>query len=72
MHDPDHHHTIEKLIETIGSKDECLRLGFVGKDDNETLYLTPVGTGFLIDVEGRDIQSIAEAYAAGFEQGHGF
>ena len=71
MHDPDHYHTIEKLIEIIGSKNECLRLGFVGKDDNQTLYLTPVGTGFLIDVEGQDIQSIAEAYAAGFEQGHG-
>lgn len=70
MYDPDHHKMIESLIERVGSKAECLRLGFLGKDDNETLFLTPAGFGYLLDVGAREIDNIAEAYAAGFQQGH--
>lgn len=69
MYDPDHHKTIEALIDRVGSKDEGLRLGFIGKDDNETLFLTAAGMGYLLDVGAREIGTVAEAYAAGFEQG---
>jgi len=70
MYDPDHHKIIGSLIDRVGSKEECLRLGFLGKDDNETLFLTAAGFGYLLDVGAREIDTIAEAYAAGFQQGH--
>jgi len=68
MHDPDHKKTIAKLIEQFG-KEDCLKIGLLGKDD-ETLFLTALGTGFLIDVEAAEIKTLTEAYAAGFEQGY--
>ncbi len=37
MYDPDHHRTIAQLIDHVGNKQECLRLGFLVNDDNETL-----------------------------------
>ncbi len=67
MYDPDDHKTIESLIEKVGSKEECLRLGFIDKDDNETLYISTAGLGYLLHVVARDVNSLAEAYAAGFD-----
>ena len=68
MHDPDHHKTIANLIHLVGGKDECLRLGFLGQDDNQTLILSPLGLGYLIDVVAGDVESLAESYALGFAQ----
>ncbi len=68
MHDPEEHNTIKKLLKLF-SEQECLRLGFLVKNDNQTLGVTVVGTGFLLDIEARDITTLHEAYAAGFDQG---
>ena len=70
MYDPDHHKTIARLIECVGSQAECLRLGFLIRDDNATLYLSPAGNGYLIDVVASNITALPDAYAAGYEQGH--
>jgi len=70
MYDPDHHRTIAQLIDHVGNKEECLRLGFLVNDDNETLRLSPVGMGYLIDVVAADVNTLPEAYAAGYKQGH--
>jgi hypothetical protein len=69
MYDAEKHKTILGLIERVGSEKECLRLGFLGRDDNETLFLTSAGMGYLLDVVARDTKTFAEAYAAGYEQG---
>lgn len=70
MYDEDHHKTITQLISRIGSQEECLRLGFLAKDDNATLHLSPAGMGYLIDVVAADLTALPEAYAAGYIQGH--
>lgn len=69
MYDPDHHRTIAQLIDRVGSKQECLRLGFWVNDDNETLRLSPVGMGYLIDIVAADVNDLPDAYAAGYRQG---
>jgi hypothetical protein len=69
MRDPEIHKMVGKLIEKVGSRDECLRLGFLGKDDNETLFVTASGGDFLFGVIARDIDTLAEAYAAGWRKG---
>lgn len=69
MLDHDTHKTISELIEKIGSQEECLRLGFLDKDDNETLFLTPIGLGYLLDVVATELNTLEDAYAAGFKQG---
>jgi hypothetical protein len=70
MHDEDHHKTIAQLIGRIGSQEECFRLGFLAKDDNATLHLSPAGMGYLIDVVASDVSALPDAYAAGYKQGH--
>ena len=70
MYDEDHHKTIAQLISHIGSQEECLRLGFLQKDDNATLHLSPAGMGYLIDVVAADLTALPEAYAAGYKQGY--
>jgi len=70
MYDEDHHNTIAQLIRRIGSQEECLRLGFLAKDDNATLHLSPAGMGYLIDVVTSEIKALPAAYAAGYKQGH--
>ena len=70
MYDEDHHKTIAQLISRIGSQEECLQLGFLAKDDNATLHLSPAGVGYLIDVVASDITTLPDAYAAGYKQGH--
>lgn len=69
MLDHDAHKTISGLIEKIGSQEDCLSLGFLDKDDNETLFLTPIGLGYLLDVVAAEVGTLEEAYAAGFKQG---
>lgn len=69
MYDEDHHKTIAQLISRIGSQEKCLRLGFLGKDDNATLRLSPAGLGYLIDVVACDISALPDANAAGYKQG---
>ena len=69
MYDPGHHRTIAQLIDQIGNKQECLRLGFLVKDDNEILHLSPVGMGYLIDVVAGDVTALPDACAAGYRQG---
>ena len=70
MYDEDHHRTIVQLISHIGNQEECLRLGFLSRDDNATLHLSPAGMGYLIDVVAGDITTLPDAYAAGYKQGH--
>ena len=69
MHDPDDHKIIRKLLDLFGET-ECLRLGFLGRDDNATLYVSPKGLGYLLDVIAAELVSIPEAYAAGYDQGY--
>lgn len=70
MYDPDHHRMITQLIDHIGNKQECLRLGFLVNDDNETLRLSSVGKGYLINVLAAGVNALPDAYAAGYKQGH--
>lgn len=69
MYDAEKHKTIERLVDEFGEK-VCLRLGILGKDDNETLFLTKAGMGYLIQVTAADIKTTHEAYAAGYQQGY--
>ena len=57
------------MIRHIGSQEECLRLGFLSKDDNATLHLSPSGMGYLIDVVASEITALPDVYAAGYIQG---
>ena len=70
MYDEDHHNTIAQLIRRIGSQEECLRLGFLAKDDNATLHLSPAEMGYLIDIVAGDVNTLPDAYAAGYKQGY--
>jgi hypothetical protein len=69
MYDPDDHKTINALLGHFG-KSECLRLGFLSRDDNATLYVSPKGFGYLIDVLAAERSSVHEAYSAGYDQGY--
>lgn len=69
MYDEDHHKTIAQLITLIGTKEKCLSFGFLVKDDNATMYLSPAGLGYLLDVVARDVSALPDAYAAGYIQG---
>lgn len=44
-------------------------LGFLAKDDNAPLHLSPTGMGYLIDVVTGDISALPDAYAAAYTQG---
>jgi hypothetical protein len=69
MHDPDDIKIINTLRNQFGEA-ECLRLGFLGKDDNATLYVSAKGLGYLLEVVAGEIASNHEAYAAGYDQGY--
>jgi hypothetical protein len=58
--------TIETLARLLDGIDECKRLGFV-KVDEGVLHLTVSGLGFLLRVRARDVTSVAEAFAAGYD-----
>lgn len=69
MHDPNDYKIITKLLDHVGEA-ECQRLGFLSKDDNATLRISPKGLGYLLDVLAAELTSLHEAYAAGYDQGH--
>lgn len=69
MHDPNDHKIIRKLLNHFGEP-ECLRLGFLGKDDNATLYISAKGLGYLLDVLAAERVTFHEVYAAGYDQGY--
>lgn len=68
MYDKDNHKIIGSLIDKLGSKEECLRLGFLDKNDNETLIITTAGYGYLLQVVAAEVDTLAGAYAAGYQQ----
>lgn len=69
MYDPDDHKIIRKLLDLFGET-ECLSLGSLGRDDNATLYVTPKGLGYLLDVIAAALRSLPAAYAAAYDQGY--
>jgi hypothetical protein len=68
MYDPDEHKIIATLLAQLGDA-QCQRLGFLGRDDNATFFVTAKGLGYLMDVVAADCDSLEEAYAAGYDQG---
>lgn len=60
---------VGSLIEKIGSAEACYRLGFLVEADNGELAYTGAGFGYLLQVEAAELDSLAEAYAAGYQQG---
>ena len=69
MFNPDTKKTIRHLQELLGQQ-TCLNCGFLGRDDKATLFLTPQGTGYLLDIVTQDVDKPHEAYAAGYQQGY--
>lgn len=70
MYDPNDHKIIATLLARFGDL-ECLRLGFLARDDNATLFVTAKGLGYLLDVVAADCTTLQDAYAAGYDQGLG-
>jgi hypothetical protein len=58
---------IEQLARSLGGIAECLRLGFVYENEQGVIALSSAGLGFLVYVRARDITSVAEAFAAGYQ-----
>jgi len=58
---------IESLVESLGSLAECKRLGFIFQDGQGIMSLSVAGLGYLLFVKARNITSLAEAFAAGYE-----
>jgi hypothetical protein len=69
MYDPNDHKIIATLLAQFGDLD-CQRLGFLGRDDNATLFVTAKGLGYLLDVVAAERTTLQEAYAAGYDQGY--
>ena len=62
--------TVEGLARHIGSIEECKRLGFIHTDDKGVMGLSVAGLGYCIWVRARNVTSIAEAFAAGYQCAH--
>jgi len=58
---------IQCLVDLFGEA-QCKRLGFLFDDERGVATLTTAGMGYLIDVEAGGISTVAEAYAAGYQQ----
>lgn len=58
---------IEQLVKSLGGIAECLRLGFVYENEQGVIMLSSAGFGFLVFVRARNITSVAEAFAAGYQ-----
>ena len=56
---------IEKLRSALGDG-ECRRLGFI-LDDKGVTVLSTAGLGYLLFVEAAGVDSLAEAFAAGYQ-----
>jgi hypothetical protein len=61
---------LETLTKSLGGLPECKRLGFVYEDDKGVLSLSSAGLGYLLSVRARNVTSLAEAFAAGYECAH--
>lgn len=61
---------IEALVKDLGSLAECKRLGFIFEDEQGVMSLSVAGGGYLLYVKARDITSLAEAFASGYECAH--
>lgn len=64
--DFEHMHQVEALRQRLGDV-ECRRLGFIADDERGVTVLSTAGLGFLIYLSHEGTQSIAEAFAAGYE-----
>jgi len=58
---------IEALSKSLGGLAECRRLGFIFEDGQGVMSLSTAGLGYLLTVKARNITSLAEAFAAGYE-----
>ncbi len=58
---------IDQLAKSLGGIAECMRLGFVYENEQGVIALSSAGLGFLVYVRARDITSVAEAFAAGYQ-----
>lgn len=67
MYDEDHHNN--GATDQTHRQSECYRLGFLAKDDDATMHLSPVGMGSLIDIVADDVNALPDVYAAGYKQG---
>lgn len=56
---------IEKLKSLLGGIDECKRLGFIYVDEQGIQSLSTAGMAYLLYVVGKNISSLAEAFALG-------
>ncbi len=61
------HRPLEALIRELGSLAECKRLGFVFEDENKIMSLSVAGLGYLLFVKAADVNTVAEAFAAGYQ-----
>ena len=61
---------LESLSKELGGLDECKRLGFVYEDENRIMSLSSAGLGYLLLVKARNVSSLAEAFAAGYQCAH--
>jgi hypothetical protein len=57
---------VEKLTKAFGL-DECKRLGFIHIDEKGIAGLSPVGLGYLLYIEAMGINTLAAAFAAGWQ-----
>ena len=51
--------------EVLGGLDECRTLGFVHVNDQGIQTLSTAGMGFLLYVVAKNVNTVAEAFAAG-------
>jgi len=58
---------LEALIKELGGVAECKRLGFVYEDEQGIMSLSTSGMGYLVFIKARNINNLAEAFAAGRE-----
>lgn len=66
----DHVRQIEKLKELVGGLDECKRLGFIFTDEDGIQEMSVAGMGFLLSVVAKNVKTVAEAFAAGYQIAH--
>ncbi len=58
---------LEALIKEVGGLAECKRLGFVFEDEKQIMSLSIAGFEYLLFVKAAGVNSLAEAFAAGYE-----
>jgi hypothetical protein len=61
---------IEALSKDLGGLDVCKRLGFIFEDEHGIMSLSVAGLGYLLFVKARDVTSLAEAFAEGYQCAH--